>query len=70
MGTEGANPITKLQLCNTIKHALGVFFLLSTHPLCAYQPNTTYSETTFCKSVVTEECILKRCYTKKMSEIL
>lgn len=54
-GREGGNPIIKFQLCNNIKH-LGFFlfcfvFLRVCIHFCANQPNVTYSETVFCKSV-------------------
>lgn len=46
------------------------FFFFRIHiNFCADQPNTTYSETMFCKSVAVDS-ILKCPYTEKMSVVL
>lgn len=47
---------------------VGFFFRIHIN-FCADQPNTTYSETMFCKSVAVDS-ILKCPYTEKMSVVL
>lgn len=52
---KGKTLIIELQLCNNIQYAF-FFFLVWIH-FCANQPNTTYSETVFCKSAALDKCL-------------